>query len=310
MVKDNRQGSSVRRQIEFQEAIIKEKQRVIILDVPGESTYKDNPYKLWSLFELLRVHAEKFIDLGECLHDMRVIFWPDTDDEGNPVPISDESKQELKAILNRLLTICRTHDLPVSQSMITDRINGELPTEESEYNCLIDVVRKELQSKLFLFIPSYRAIYHEKDDLVSDIVKNAFPSVTSEIRSAANCFASALPTACVFHAMRASEIGIKALGKDLKIVLPKNKPIKFAQWGDILAAIENSIKQIQQQTTSAQRNEDLAFYSEAAAQFMFFKNAWRNEVAHAHSVYTESQAKEVIEHVTSFFEILAKRLSE
>ena len=158
-------------------------------------------------------------------------------------------------------------------------------------------------------MPSNRATYYEKADIVSDAVVAAFPKASEEIKLAASCFAVGMSTACVFHAMRAAEIGVHALGDDLKISLPV--PIEEAGWQEILNAIVPKIRDIENLPRGTPgRDENLLFYDEAAAQFRFFKNGWRIRVAHARASYTEPQAKEVIDHVRSFFETLAPRLKE
>lgn len=126
---------------------------------------------------------------------------------------------------------------------------------------------------------------------------------------AANCLAAGFNTASVFHSMRAAEIGVRTLGTDLKIVLPK--PIELSDWQEILNAMVAPIKAIENSPRSTpNREEDLQFYSEAAAQFRFFKSAWRVQVAHARETYEENEAIKVFDHTLNFFLTLAKRLNE
>ena len=58
------------------------------------------------------------------------------------------------------------------------------------------------------------------------------------------------------------------------------------------------------------KDEELTFYSQAAVQFRYFKDAWRVRVAHARASYEESQALTVFNHTLEFFDVLATRLSE
>jgi len=162
-----------------------------------------------------------------------------------------------------------------------------------------------------MFVPHHLAEYYERDDLVSDTVVTAFPTGSEEIRASGTCLALGLHTASVFHAMRSAEIGVRALGASLNIRIKSNKPIELAEWREILDGISTAVRDIENQpNVTPTKDADLLFYSEAAAQFRFFKNGWRIRVAHARATYTEPQAKEAIDHVRSFFETLATRLKE
>jgi hypothetical protein len=82
-----------------------------------------------------------------------------------------------------------------------------------------------------------------------------------------------LHTACVFHAMRAAEIGVRALGTDLNIKIKNGKPIELAEWREILDGIATAVQDIENLPNSTpSKDADLGFYSEASAQFRSFKN--------------------------------------
>jgi hypothetical protein len=176
---------------------------------------------------------------------------------------------------------------------------------------LANILQDELRTRLLLYVPSHRAQYYEWQDIISGDVTTAFPKASDEIRAAGNCFAAGLYTGCVFHAMRAAEIGLRALGGAKPIKIKSGKPIELAEWREILDGLAKVVEDIENQPNSTPgKDEDQLFYSEACAQFRFFKNGWRIRVAHARATYNESQAKEAIDHVRSFFETLAKRLKE
>ena len=52
------------------------------------------------------------------------------------------------------------------------------------------------------------------------------------------------------------------------------------------------------------------FYSEAAVQFTYFKDAWRNYVVHENRIFDEDKALQIFEHVRAFMQSLAMKLSE
>jgi hypothetical protein len=109
--------------------------------------------------------------------------------------------------------------------------------------------------------------------------------------------------------MRSAEIGVRTLGRALGVSFP-DKPLELAEWQTILEQTEAKITAMKKLPRGQHKDEELNFYSEAAVQLRYFKDAWRVRVAHARASYKESQAKEIIDHVRSFFESISSRLSE
>jgi hypothetical protein len=67
---------------------------------------------------------------------------------------------------------------------------------------------------------------------------------------------------------------------------------------------------MEQMSRSHQKSEDMAFYSQSAAQFRYFKDGWRVRVAHGYASYDEQQAITVFTHVSDFLASLSYRLKE
>lgn len=252
----------------------------------------------------MRVYAERYIELGQRLADARVHFaLAESADEEKLV----EYNKMLSADLAALLEHCEAPSLATSMATIRPRIK-KLPDSEGEFDLLLDVVHAELQSKLFLFVPTHLAQYYEWAEIVGDNVLLAFPNAAEELRSAGTAHAAGLNTAAVFHAMRAAEMALRALGAAMEVDL--RQPIELADQQAILRAVQEKISEIGRRPRSAERDADLEFFAQAAAQLQFFKDGWRVRVAHGRASYNESQAREVIDHVRAFFEIAAARLKE
>ena len=161
--------------------------------------------------------------------------------------LTKQEKDEIRQDLIKIWDICEQLDLPVSHNLISSVVSPEddsenVPKTGREYNLLIKTVRHELRNKLFLFVEPHRAKFYENDDLISEKVLKAFPKASHEMRMAGNSFAASLDTATVFHCMRAVEIGLRALAKDLNLTFPK--PVELVQWQDIANAVNSSIKKI------------------------------------------------------------------
>lgn len=237
----------------------------------------------------------------------RVGFPPNLLDNVFPTKPTESDKTRVKQTLAQLKTICRILNLPTSAQLL-DNLDDTIPETAREYSVYMSSIWAEINTKLFMYIPSHRALFFECTDILSDRARTAFPSAYKEIREAGNCFSCARYTATVFHAMRAAEIGLRSLGKKLKVGFPF--PIELAEWNSIIEKVEAEIRKISQLPRSKKREIDQQFYSEAAANFRYFKDAWRIRVSHVRETYDEAQAHSVLNHCREFMEILATKLSE
>ena len=158
----------------------------------------------------------------------------------------------------------------------------------------------EMESMFFFSIEPSKQGLLSSENLFGDSVAEAFPSAMEDIKNAARCLAFDQWTASVFHAMRVLEIGLNALAAELKV------PFDYRNWENIINEIEAAIKR----KKGANKVEE-QFNSEAALQFRYFKNAWRNHVMHVRAVtYDEERAEAIFGHVKEFMTHLATRLKE
>jgi hypothetical protein len=253
---------------------------------------------------MLRVYAEKYIELGQRMADASGHF---SLIEGATQEKTAEYNEWLKDDLTDLSKVCEDLSLKISNQLAKRRIE-ELPTSEGEFKLLLETVKEELKPRLMLFVPPHLARHYNRNSVLTEAAKTAFPTPFTELKAAGNAVAFGLPTASVFHSIRAAEIGVRCMATDLGVIF--NFPIEFAEWGKIVAEIEPRIEAIKQQPRSPARDADLVFYSEAASQFRHFNDGWRVRVSHARATYDESQALRVLQHTKEFFETLAARLKE
>lgn len=279
-------------------------ERVIILDVPktSDSVGFLQTNKLMSLWDMLRVYADKYIEMGYQISVFETVFF--LADANGDKSLHPEEKEDLKEKLNVFLILCNELDLPTSSALIKSKLD-DLPENARELSMLLLAAKTELANQLFLFIPPHRAKFYENNTIVSEEVKIAFPLASDEIRVAGNCFASGLNTACVFHCMRAVEHGLRALAGELGIV------VDVQQWHTLIEQIEKEIRnQSSTLLKGSAKTETMQFYSEAAKEFMYFKDGWRNHVSHTRSNYNENQALTTLEHVRNFISSLSAKLKE
>jgi hypothetical protein len=268
---------------------------------------------------MLKVSAKEFIELGEQIDEARVIFIitgnRGSHDPGRP--LKPPELENLKKCLIQIFDLCQKLDLPVSGTLKSSRFEASdeenadpythLPKTLGEYDILTQAAMAELKNKLFLFVPATRAKYYELT--LQSTITTAFPSSSKELVASGNCLAAGFYTASVFHAMRAAERGVRVLGEDLGVSFP-DKPIELAEWANILDQADSRVAAMKARPKGTQKDQDLKFYSQAAIQFRYFKDAWRVRVAHARETFEENQAIQVFTHTLEFFEVLATRLKE
>lgn len=134
----------------------------------------------------------------------------------------------------------------------------------------------------------------DTQNLFGEAVATKFPSASLDIEEVGKCLAFERWTAAVFHAMRVLQIGLNAMAKKLGI------EYKDTNWNTIIDQIEAEIKKISKASSGSAWKEKEQFYSEAATQFRYFKNAWRNHIVHGRQSYDEKRTRAIFEHVKQF----------
>ncbi len=255
-----------------------------------------NAFKLWSLLEMLKVEAVDFIAIGQLFQDFSSLF-----------PLSEHQHAELTNFLRAVKSHCEKLNLKVSINLL-ENAEDFPPHTKRELDIYQKAIESELASHLFFHVPTERATFHESNfNLEEPIIKN-FPNSSKEILRACNCYAFGEFTASVFHSMRAAEVGLRALADKLGVTLPF--PLELADWQDLINKIDSAIRDMNKLPKTAQKDEDLKFYSSAVSQCFFFKEAYRKHVAHARETYDQRQALKIASDTLEFLAILAAKLSE
>lgn len=105
--------------------------------------------------------------------------------------------------------------------------------------------------------------------------------------------------------MRVLECGLRALAHNV------GRTFETQQLQNIIDEINSSIEAERKTLPRGkERNERLQFLSEAAKEFVYFKDGWRNYVSHGRGDYDGHQARSVMEHVRSFMNHLATQLND
>lgn len=258
----------------------------------------NNPYRLWSLWEMLQLYADKFV---ATLHLMSTLVQS-VHSATDPFSFSKEELQRIKSTLLHLKEVLQQMELRTSISAI-ERIEEKLtenrimhPVLDSLLSDLVRRIPDELKGVHFLLVPLQRRQYYSSPMLFGEEVFNGFPRTIVDIEEAGKCFALGRYTASVFHLMRVVEVGVQEFGTKLGVALAAEK-----NWQKILNETNKPIKAM------GEKKDPLAkTYAEVAAHLYNVKLAWRNEVMHPKETYTEEETESISRNVKAFISALAQ----
>jgi len=182
---------------------------------------------------------------------------------------------------------------------------------------LSDGIARILGENKFVIIPSGDVWFFDNYLIFGDQVAGNFPAANREIIAAGTCYATGCYSACVFHLMRAVEVGARSMVSALKVqqhLLTNSRrrvPVELCDWGTLIAALDKGVAQLSQGTrVSKRKKENFEFYNHAVGSLRNFKDAWRNNVSHMRKSYEQDEARDVLENTRQFMQHLAAKLKE
>jgi hypothetical protein len=256
---------------------------------------------------MLRFYAEAFVQAMGALSRMSMGVSVMADVKAS---ISDDLHKTIEEVLAPLDD--QITKLPFSYSLRlqyarfkrvveTSRDAKELSILGDE---LIQNMIAELTAKVFLMISEENAeLYGQPEPPFGLEVAQRFSEANYDIEAGTRCLALDEWTASVFHMMRVLEKGLHWLAT--KIGVSMTPEIDLINWKNIIDQIEKQIRDLEKEPKSRAKSKKMQFYCQAATNFFYFKDAWRNHVSHSRTTYDERQAKEVWNHVRSFMQRLA-----
>ncbi len=253
-------------------------------------------YSLWSLDEMMR-----FTALG-VLSSMLWLTPPHTEFLAGGID-DIEFRNKLRIGLADVRDVAHKCGLDDIAEKADRLLTTWLKNDEADIGTVMAMVagfvgdyQRELSKHLFFRVPDEEKAFYDNVQLTTAAM-NAFPSAVPEVDNAGKCFALDQPTAAVLHLMRALEIPLSALVSALNFV--PSSP----NWQVVINECEREIKKLKDKA-------DQEFYGEAASNFLYFKNAWRNHAAHGRDTYDKRQAFDIMMHVGGFMNVLSKKLCE
>jgi hypothetical protein len=268
---------------------------------------------------MLTLLASDWTDLIRELEALHI----DTEGE-NVFELIEGKRDRILRTLDRIQRLCEKLELKYSASYAGEmasyviqrvsideqisrafKIDDRTLLDPKKFQADIEILRKRIDDELklreFFVLEGKTAKYFKKDKLFGEQVFNNFPGANNDIYDAGTCLALSCNTACVMHAMRALEVALTVLTRELGLP-PRH------DWGKHLTCIENELAK--RYKASGSRTSDESFFAEAAAQIGHVKTAWRNPTMHVDRTYSEDHAEEILIAVRSLMRHLAARLKE
>jgi hypothetical protein len=162
------------------------------------------------------------------------------------------------------------------------------------------VIRAEMSSQLFMRIFPDRVDFYQQEEFFGPKVELNFPSAKRDNKSAGSCYACDRNTACVMHLMRVLEVGMNTLAATLKVSFERRN------WENVINDLDTEIKKINGPHAGADWKNKQQFYAEAAKEFRYFKDAWRNHAMHYREHYDAIEALSILNHTKEFMKHLAQ----
>jgi hypothetical protein len=274
----------------------------------------ENPYRLVSLWDMIDFAAAdwcqqfEFLENAICTHSA----MPDQRAE-----VPEAQKKSVIHFLRFIENTSNVHgdgDLRGRAWFLRRNLEINEPfcyeTLVRELAGLRNQLKAALVKKSFVFIPDGLSDYFDSDRMFGEAISKRFPAAKEEIIDACNCIAAQLYTASVFHLMRISEHGLRALARKLRVTLQdrkKRQPLEYADWNKVITACKNKLTATRTMASGPRKQRRLEQFSEAADHCEYMKDIWRNDMAHARKRYGHHDALGVFDRVKVFMAFLVDR---
>jgi hypothetical protein len=267
-----------------------------------EAPIQPQPGELWSLWDMLKINAEGFYNVGCTLqqleHSVDLVRLSGQLDE--PISGKPETHRRLVDFATAFTTAAPALGANVT-FIVAKRLLINLSGNQqftfrqfSEgFRAVESAFRAELsQRHVYVMDERFVAYAEPKEPLFGLVVADKFPALAEDIENAGMCLALGQPTASVFHLMRAMEGAVGALCGRCSIPNPDR------EWGKLLSDLHRAIE-------AMPKGKERNAWSAAHANLYHVKQAWRNDTMHPKQTYTPDQAEHVFRAMRTFMAHLA-----
>ena len=280
------------------------------------------PRKLVSLLEILRVHAEVFVEVSRNLWDSIRIL------DGDDIWKDDEHRIALLTRLRQLRTICTDSELPVTLALVNRIMRSfEINDDAKEADTTKELIRgnttnallkqylydtvhrfqDELSTKMFLQVPHSRM--KRFDDPLDGWIEVAihFPDVIGDIEEMQKCFALSRYSASMFHAMHVAEWCAIELGNHIGVIDP------MKGWGPTTKQLDQLVRDGRSKFPGSLK-VSFEFVEQLNQEVTTMKLAWRHKIDHAANTLiilpNADFTPDVAEHIIQSVKVFMQRIWE
>lgn len=265
------------------------------------------------------------VDFGMAYHKfcelISVAHRFDKDNHAKPLPERVVSHAQLYALaMSTLAPMLKQLEKFEMKEVLQKcrRLYGQMLDEKNDWTAdrLLDAAKglrrdidAELQKHRFALLISPNDQYFEQDKLFGNAVYQKLPTARADIKDAGNAYATELYTSCVFHLMRVSEHGLRAMARRLDVTIKDNGmkiPLEYGDWNKVLDGIRNKLNDARKIASTPKKKAYIEYYSDGLDRCSAMKDLYRNPVSHARKRYNQGEAIGVMQRVQDFMQFLAR----
>jgi len=254
-----------------------------------------------SSLKLLEIEAKSYIQAITSMSKLSAMIEvikeqrPDLDDGEIPANVKPKWRKHIKAIQEACVSL---------DANITKKFSDDLQKNFRKENYTFYAFGKDLEvigkimieelsaSKFYALDTKVSEYFANANDIFGDSVVEIFPHALTDIEEASKCLATSRNTAVVFHLMRAMEVMLRSMGRELSCKV-EDKYERPLTWGVILSNLNAKIDKMDKGSKKMR-------WSNSHSLLTRVKDAWRNETMHPNQTYTDDQALEILKAVKGF----------
>jgi hypothetical protein len=280
------------------------------------------PYQLVSWWDMQKFSAEKFVNIGTLIHRLKeelgiaVVQGDAAFDfsDKSALVMTDELRNKLAGVFDFMIGECTKIDLHVTVGTL-EQIKGDLllvnriPRQYAVGRIagLEGTLRAEMETSLFLFVPSAKSKYYVQPMRDWEPAVSRFPKIAVDVTESSRCFACDRYAGAIFHALLIAEFGVIEVAKLFGVA--GDKP----GWG-ALERLER-IKNKKYADRSDLEKMHFQFLENVVPLMVTIKDAWRHKITHVENKlvwmdtdFSPQIAEEVISTTRGFMRRLATDL--
>ena len=249
------------------------------------------PGKLWSLWDMLRLHADTFVHvmshMGQIRAGLDVMEQVGLKLDGQSEIMDGDLPEEMDRLEQELAELNLGLSLKALKIARREMSAKPLNVREIKHSILMlqGRIRDELETVHCLALTeNEKRHYAPREPLLGPAVESKFVSTLFDVDEAGKCFAFGRYTACVFHLMRVVEAALNTVADKLGAAIEDGDG-KGLAWGVVAGNMKDIIDNMPKGSA-----EKVKWYRVQSA-LVVVNRAWRVPTNHPKSVYTEEEAR-------------------